>query len=530
MKTFRLIAATVCCVLASLIPLQLFAHPISLSSTIVDIQEDKIAVEMEIMLEDLALYQGLAADGEMKYSAVGLLEAAKKHRQFVLDYFAILDSSGNRLTGTIKSESLDQIEAGGVAQSEMMQRNITYEIVYHLKEQKPTFLTFKQNFGGDRSALPALMDLYLMQTGLFIESKQVAWGRPHTIKLDWLRKPDTVRESFAQLRKKREEQLRDRLGISSYTGLFSFLYITRFEVRHEILIPLLTLEQWLPIPRKEADFLEVEEQSAARTAIEEFFGKRNPVTINGKSVEARLSRLNFFTLDINDFAMNAEPRRVSVHQARVGVILSFPNRESPTSASVKWDAFNEFAPSIQSVVLIGNEAPNTFYFHSKSTTFEWSGNLTGPHVEPVRTNTEKFSTLESNEIIRQVLTNVYRSFDFRTDEEVYDALATSVIGDLLRETYLRVKRSLLLAEQGGALSHATAVEVVSSVPVSVPANAWEVTWRVTGVSEHWGHVHTRITENRAKLKLRRHDGAWKLEQFQILDEKRIQFETSIRGL
>lgn len=519
-------------VIASLNGLQAIAHPISLSSTIVDIQEDKLLVDMEIMLEDLVLYHGLTADGEMKFSAASLLEAAKKHRQFVLDYFTILNASGNRLTGTIESEELAQIEAIGVAQSEIMRRSIGYKIVYPLKDQKPTFLTFEQNFGGDRSALPALMDLHLLQAGLLVENPtQITCGRPHTIKLDWLRKSDGVRENFIELRKKREEQFRDRLGISSYTGLFSFLYITRFEVRHEVLIPLLTLEQWLPVPRKDAEFLEIEEQSAARDAIEKFFREKNLVTINGQSVEGKLTRLNFFTLDINDFALNAEPRRVSVHQARVGVILTFPSRQSPKSASVNWETFSQYAPSIRSVVLIGNEPPSPHYFYSKSTTFEWTGNLSGPRVEPVLAKKERFSNQESTEIIGQVLTNVYRAFDFRGDEEVYDSLATSVSGDLLRETYLRIKRSLLMAEQGGALSHATAVEVVSATPTAdVADNAWETTWRVTGVTEHWGHLHTRVTENRAKLKFRRHEGAWKLEQFQILDEKRIRFETSIRGL
>ncbi len=53
-----------------------------------------------------------------------------------------------------------------------------------------------------------------------------------------------------ELRAQREKQKRDRLGIASYSGLYSFLYITRFEVRHELLIPLLSLEQWLPIDRQ----------------------------------------------------------------------------------------------------------------------------------------------------------------------------------------------------------------------------------------------------------------------------------------
>ncbi|HUP80352.1 MAG TPA: hypothetical protein VM260_17485, partial [Pirellula sp.] len=65
------------------------AHPISLSSTIVDVHANRIEVEIEIMLEDLVLLHRLTANGEMKFAAADLKSAAQKHRQFVLDYFTI---------------------------------------------------------------------------------------------------------------------------------------------------------------------------------------------------------------------------------------------------------------------------------------------------------------------------------------------------------------------------------------------------------------------------------------------------------
>ena len=336
--------------------------------------------------------------------------------------------------------------------------------------------------------------------------------------------------TFAELRKKHAEQMQDRLGISSYTALFSFLYITRFEVRHEILIPLLTLEKWVPIDRTQSDFLEVDEQLAARDAIQKFFKERSLVFINQQPVEAKLSRLSFFGLDINDFALNAEPRRVGIHQARVGVILTFPAMDIPKTVKVKWDTFSEYAPYVQSVVLVGNEAPRQYTFQSLETTYDWSGDLIGPNVDPVRAESTQLDQQNRTKLLQQVLANIYRAFDFRTDEEVYDALASSVDGNLLREVYLRIKRSLLMAEQGGAVSHVTAVEVVSVTPITKGTGAtFEATWRVTGVTEHWGHVHRRVSEFRAQVTLGRHDSFWKLEKFQLLDEKRIQFETNIRG-
>ncbi len=507
------------------------AHPISLSSVIADVQDDQVLVEMQIMLEDLVLYHRLAADGELNYSANDLQQAAKKHRKFVLDYFSIFDSDGSRLVGSIDEELLDQIDPMGVAQTDLMRRSIAYTITYPLKQAKPKFLTFVQNFGGPKAVLPAVMDLHVLHKGMFVEkSTQIVYSRPHTISLDWQRNADGKRATFAEIRKQHGEQLQARLGISSYTGLFSFLYITRFEVRHEILVPLLTLEQWLPIPRRDPDFLDVDEQTALRGAIEQFFRKHNLITVNDQPVDANLTRLNFFSLDINDFALNAEPRRVSVHQARVGVILTFPSSATPRSATVSWDIFTEFASFINSVLLIGNEQPNQFYFHQTSQIFKWTGDLTGPKVAPVVAVAAQLAESDRAKVLQQVLTNVYRAFDFRDDEDVYDALDTSVTGDLLREIYLRIKRSLLMAEQGGALSHATDVQVESVRPAREGNNdVLEAVWRVTGVSEHWGHVHTRVSEYRARLTLVKHADAWKISRFQLVDEKRLKFETSIRG-
>jgi hypothetical protein len=49
------------------------------------------------------------------------------------------------------------------------------------------------------------------------------------------------------------------------------------------------------------------------------------------------------------------------------------------------------------------------------------------------------------------------------------------------------------------------------------------------VSEHWGHIHTQTNQYKALLTLQKDGAAWKLQAFQLLDEKRIQFQTSIRG-
>ncbi|MGY8649584.1 MAG: hypothetical protein ACKVKM_02125, partial [Verrucomicrobiia bacterium] len=164
-----------------------------------------------------------------------------------------------------------------------------------------------------------------LQTGVWIEKPvQLQPGQPHTVALDWENPPDQAPQNWRELRKKRAEEFQKRLGITSYSGLYSYIYLTDREVRHEILVPLLTFEKWLPLPRANPEFIEVAEQDAARQKITEWFRGRNPVEIDGVPVQPILQRLQFFGLDIRDFAQNAEPRRVSAYQARLGIILVSP--------------------------------------------------------------------------------------------------------------------------------------------------------------------------------------------------------------
>jgi hypothetical protein len=505
------------------------AHPVSLSSAVVDVTEGQVRVELQIMLEDLVLYHNLASDGDLNYSSADLRSAAEKHRQFILDFFSILDAAGHRLKGEVQLLNTDQIEGDWIPQRELMQRFISMDLMFGLEDSKPDFLTFIQNFGGQQSALPAVMDLHVACNEVFLESAQIPFNRPHTVQIDWTLSQDGRRETLAELRKRRKQQFQARLGISSYSGLYSFLYIQPFCVRHEILIPVLSMEPWIPVARKHLDFLEVEEQQAAATTIRHFFESHGIATINGQVVSGRVERVNFFGLDINDFALNAEPRRVNVHQARVGIIVTYPSPEPPESVTFAWNQFNEQAPFIDTVLLIGDQKPDRFYFHPRSTLFEWKGSFALPVIEPVRENQPLSGEQQLHNVLGGLLTNVYRAFNFREDGDVYDALQASIHGDLLRQVYLRVKRSLLVAEQGGEQSQAQRVEVVAVRPQGAGKNSFEATWRVASTCEHWGHVHARLSEYRAELSLVADEGLWKIDQFQLLDEKRLQFETKIRG-
>jgi hypothetical protein len=101
--------------------------------------------------------------------------------------------------------------------------------------------------------------------------------------------------------------------------------------------------------------------------------------------------------------------------------------------------------------------------------------------------------------------NIYRAFGFDDEERVYDALARSVDGPLLEQLYLQVYRSLVLEEEGGAVSRVQAVrtleaELEASGPLADGRLGFTVRtrWQVDGAVFHYGHAHRRTQEYLAR--------------------------------
>jgi hypothetical protein len=122
-----------------------------------------------------------------------------------------------------------------------------------------------------------------------------------------------------------------------------------------------------------------------------------------------------------------------------------------------------------------------------------------------------------------LLHNVYRAFDYRGEEVIYDILSRSASGELLTDVYLETRRGLELANQGGARVKVKDIEVLESVLVDANGESLTVDskWKVSGSVGHWGHVHQRRNGYHAMLEINEIDGAWKLTGLEILEEERL---------
>ena len=533
-----------CCFLAivAVVPTCVVAHPVSLSDATIDVRRETTDVELQVLVEELTLHYPIAASGEGVYPAKDLRQHAKSHAEFLKRDLLLLDGKGRRLKCVSKKIDTDAIPDSGVPQAELKNLTVKYRLRFD-PVGETGFLTISQTFGGPKAILPSIMDCMVLQAGVLAEAPaQLLSKQSLTVKIDW-KSPPTPPKNWRELRKRREKQLAERLGIASYGGLYSFIYVTPHEVRHEVLIPLLTLQSWLPLKRSDPDFLDVAEQNAARKNIESFFTNRNPVTINGKTIKPTVDRVNFFGLDIRDFAVNAKPRKVGVYQGRVGIILVYPvpsNRLEefigPRSVSLNWETFNRHAEFLRSIVYIHDGDPAEHFSRPAESTFSWKAPGKGEanslrKARPLAADTRQpVRKPEAEKAAVELLRNVYRAFEYREEEATYDALATSVDGRLLRTLYLQIRKSLLVAEQGNARARIRAVLPVASSLRNAGRQSFELdlTWHTRGQVEHWGHIHSRENEYRARLSIAERDGAWKLVECRFLGQKRLRFQTNLR--
>ena len=137
----------------------------------------------------------------------------------------------------------------------------------------------------------------------------------------------------------------------------------------------------------------------------------------------------------------------------------------------------------------------------------------------------RINKAESRAIVHNLLRNVYRAFDFREEEDVYDKLAISVTGDLLTDIYLQNRKSMVIEQAGGAQAKVKDVTVleVEHQNSQLQKGALDIRtkWTAVGSVGHWGHIHTRRNVYDAILTLAVVEGFWKISGIELLEEKRI---------
>jgi hypothetical protein len=363
-----------------------------------------------------------------------------------------------------------------------------------------------------------------------------------------------------------------------------FLYIEPFEVRKEIIIRPIDLQAWLDLGLEGRETIPPDLQPELLRRVAEFLQDRQPVTIDGEVVSPELARINFLERTLRTSRVIEPPEELDVYSAMLGVIFTYPTTGLPENVKMEWDLFNERIQIVPGAA-VDQAGPLPTFLEPDYAVLEWQNFLKNPEL-PTLVDVRRppnaferligwsrwgllplglvgaaviglrarrgesrhiptalaasaavlagvfvfvvggraaFSNDVAGEVVEGVLHNIYRAFDYRQEEQVYDILGRSVEGDLLEQIYLETRRGLELTNQGGARARVKQIELteISAHGGENGAFVARATWNVFGSVGHWGHIHTRSNRYEAELEIAPSDGVWKLSRLEILDEQRL---------
>lgn len=577
-------------------------HPVSIVEADIYVNQARTAIRLTCFAEDLELLQGIEPGEDGIYDSAEIGEATEDHAEYLAERIILRDKEGEQLPATVTNITRVPIPDDGIKAGTLMEYTMAFELeVKHAVP--PEFLTLEQQMLAEGALLPSELKVRVKQSGAENSyRKMLKPGVPATFRFDWENpplSPEASQEEWNTWFDHQEEQV---LGIVSYGSVYSFIYITDREVRHEVLIPLATLATLMELDRADSAFLSVEEQSNAAKKIRAFFSVGNPVTIDGVRVKPIFDRVDFYGLDFRDFAQQPEARKVSMASGRVGVIMVYPAKTPPQSVTVEWTKFSAMIRSIDAVVFAYKDVlAAKFSKFLENNIYRWEASdatplpkITDVNLEDPRyfappatiglptitlicllvalglipcslasrkwlavacifagvgfmttqmavvqlpapfeaAGTIRVSDETAGRIFDQLHTNLFRAFDYSQEEDVYDALAVSVHGPLLRKLYLQINNSLRIEEEGGAVAHIEEIQRLSGgrdrEPFVENGFRYRSKWNIVGTIEHWGHIHQRTNQYDAEFDVRIVDGDWKLTSMEILDQPQGVVKTRLR--
>lgn len=366
----------------------------------------------------------------------------------------------------------------------------------------------------------------------------------------------------------------------------TFLYAEPFEIRHEALVRVRDAAQLVGRPIQGSTLDGDGAQDLARR-VEQAISARTPISIDGTPVQPDFDRSAFMRIGMRGLEILPPGEAVNVDADILGLIWSIPTDGLPKQAQLEWTWFDDLAqdvagyaidaagpflaplspddpvlvwtnhfkkppyPEIAAVTLDRpSDAPQIAYLLGGLAVL--GGGLVVFGVVARRTKTvivagaavamlstggaalvlnrqaSRAPDLDAEQMANltaDLLNNVYRAFDFRLEDQVYDRLALTLDGDILEQVYLDQRKSLRIERAGGADARVERLEVTGVEPSANAAPGalrLRANWIIRGSVGHWGHVHRRVNAYEADLTLKPVDGDWKIQNFDVRSQERLQ--------
>lgn len=367
--------------------------------------------------------------------------------------------------------------------------------------------------------------------------------------------------------------------------VMSYLTVEPYEVRQEILIRAREAVRFLGVDERGMAGIPIKSLKPVKEGILKAVKKANPISIDGKTVEPILARADFVTLGPAGVIVRTRPVPESLDNGIIGLTLVYLTSGLSDNISINWKLFSDTVKKVEATTT-DPFGDSKVILSPDENLWQWKNSLRGfraPVVEEINIEKHKLpfvsivlflfalvlsvllfkrrgrlinnpviimatavglliypfvrfpadlaaasqwkpSSQRMSLILDGLLTNVYRSFDVRSENDVYDRLAVSVTGDQLANIYLENRRSLELENRGGARARVDEVDILNIHDIGRSDDTGfivDAEWTVGGSVSHFGHTHYRQNRYRAKVWIMPVDGTWKIKDIELIDERRL---------
>jgi hypothetical protein len=554
--------------------------------------DDRVKLVLEVSVGDIETFNDLVPDAWIKDSKVKRPDIEARIENFANQVFRIETADGEPLPAKVEliepRMRVDrQSPFAGMINPYTRQRvpgtpadkRVLYAEINYPFDGKPSELTFIPPLDEEGRAKVTVGFIAYHKSVPIIDFRYL--GAPARVELDWT---DPWYSKFDNPNLKRHHK----------SALMTFLYVEPYEVRHEILVRVKDMQNWMDLGLRGDSYIEIDELEGLKQRIGEFLLTKNPVLIDGKAVKPILDRTNYVKVSLSGIQLVEIPERMEISTAIVGVIITYLTEGLPQQVTADWELFTE---QIQRIPATATDpaGPLPTFITPDDQVHTWTNylkNYTPPTVRAVAVKgtlgeitlpvgpmiaillllitgilisrsrkrgvphmgyviaafiivaggiaSYPFTKImlerpqlmaaempdeQASALLQELLKNVYRAFDFRDEEDVYDRLAMTVEGDLLAELYLQNRQSFAIKKAGGAQAKIKQVDIQQASAERRDDNglayAIRGRWTALGTVGHWGHIHTRQNLYDAVVTVKSVDGQWKIVDLELIEEKRI---------
>jgi hypothetical protein len=467
------------------------------------VEEEQIRITFELGEKDYTWFKNIIPNN---YFIEGYSDSDKKSslRKFFNNDFQVI-ADGKTLIGSVNETKIIKrilrasLYTGKVDTTSALSPNVVFvEVIYELKIRPKQLILIPPLNTGFKTTF-ANIGFVLYHKKIPVNDLRYL-GTKETVNLDW---SDPWYTKFENKNIKRHHN----------NSFMSFLYIDPYEVRHEVLVRIKDLEEWIDFNYKIGDMILVEDQLELKNKISQFLVQHNLVKVDGDLQQPIIDKIHFVEVKLSGIQIQQIPEPLDYSSAIIGVIFAYPNDGIPQEVTVDWDLFSDRIrevpnsatdpagpmpyllkpddniviwknylkkyklPTISEVsvtnasidipyltfLIILSVIAAVYIKKKKGLSFskiKISGMIVlvilslllipfAFSVDLPFLSKKSFSKPEASELIDRILKNTYRAFDFREESDVYDKLAVSIEGELLSDIYIQTKKSMVIENQGG---------------------------------------------------------------------------------